>query len=145
MYQLFLVSGNYFIEFAKVRNPDKETIERIRCENKNYYYFVMIVVICLYLNEVFKKLVLFLNPKLPRYGRYLIGFQIMAAAYLLLITSTFIMLLDEFNEMLINVGSLVIINEFDNIMGKIFLMHLTTFHREIISQDDFLVFDGAEQ
>ena len=85
----------------------------------------------MYLNEIFKKLVLFLNPKLPRYGRFLIGIQIMIAAILLFITSAFIMLLDEFNEMLINIGALVIINEFDNMMGRIFLMHLTCFHREI--------------
>ena len=97
----------------------------------NYYYFLMMVIISLYVNEIFKKLVLFLNPKLPRYGRFLIGIQIMIAAILLFITSAFIMLLDEFNEMLINIGALVIINEFVNMMGRIFLMHLTCFHREI--------------
>ena len=47
--------------------------------------------------------------------------------------------------MLINMTALVIINEFDNIMGKVFMMHLTCFHREIIQSDDFLVFDGVEQ
>ena len=60
-----------------------------------------------------------------------LGIWSFSAAILLLITSAFVMLLDEFNEMLINIGALVIINEFDNMMGRIFLMYLTCFHREI--------------
>ena len=75
----------------------------------------------------------------------MIGIQIMIAVALFWVSSVFLMLQEEFNEMLINIGALVIINEFDNMTGKIFLMHLTSFHREITLQDDFLVFDGVEQ
>ena len=46
--------------------------------------------------------------------------------------------------MLINISALLIINEFDNLMGKIFIMHLKSFHLEITLSECFLIFDKVE-
>ena len=124
--------------------PDKEITKEIRCDTSNYFYFMLIAMIGYHINEIYLKLVVYLNPKIPKYGKFLMATQMVMSAGLVMISSVFLMHLSQFNEMLINISALMIINEFDNVMGKIFLMHLKSFHLEITLSESFLIFDKVE-
>ena len=53
----------------------------------------------------------------------------------------FLMTNKTFFETLVNMGALMIINEFDDIAGKFFLIHIQTFNHEIFENEDFMVFN----
>ena len=93
LYNMYMLTGNYIITFLNPINPDKEMTREIKCEMKNYYYFIMTVIVIMYTNEVFKKFVLYLNPTLPKFARFLLMVEILIAAILLFISSVFIMFL----------------------------------------------------
>ena len=37
LYNMFMLTGTYIIEFLKINMPDKEIMKEIKCETKTYY------------------------------------------------------------------------------------------------------------
>jgi hypothetical protein len=57
---------------------------------------------------------------------------------ILYVSVAFILLIEEFSEVIINMSALLIINELDNIFGNFLMQRLKTYHRDIIKQDNFM-------
>ena len=65
----------------------------------------------------------------------LIGFGVgLCSVFFLMSNKTFL-------DTLVNMGALMIINEFDDMSGKLFLMYIQTFYHEILENENFMVFD----
>ena len=67
--------------------------------------------------------------------------QILIGIGVFLCSAFFLMTNKTFLETLVNMGALMVINEFDDMSGKFLLIHIQTFKHEILENDDFMVFD----
>lgn len=78
-------------------------------------------------------------------GKFLIFIQIIISGAVLLMSFTFLLTMTSFTNVLINMGALTVINEFDNYIGQWFLLQLKTYQREHTDDKNFLVFDNIDQ
>lgn len=49
------------------------------------------------------------------------------------------------SQVLIDTGALLVLNDFDNILGEFFLIHLSCLYNEIEGQDSFLTFEVSKR
>ena len=52
----------------------------------------------------------------------------------------FLIKLTTFSDVIINLGGMLIIGDFDNIFGKIFMINLKTYHKDITLSENFMKF-----
>ena len=71
--------------------------------------------------------------------------QIYVAIFIALQSSSLLYLKRQFVDCLIDLSALLIVNEIDNIFGKFFMMHLKTFHEDVISRENFLKFESTKK
>ena len=70
--------------------------------------------------------------------------QVYISNVVVLSAESFILSLPTITDCLINIMSLLIVNEMDNFVGKYFALHLKSHYQPIVARDDFLKFKVNE-
>ena len=59
------------------------------------------------------------------------------------LSAMFLITINDLTDCLINLSALLILTDFDNIIGKVFMLHLKTYYFEMTNRDIFLKFDST--
>jgi len=78
---------------------------------------------------------------MSKWNKFLLLNQIIIANFVAIVSSTHILKLRTITDCFVNVGAVVIINDLDNLMGKLFKLHLKTYHEEMAEHENLLRFE----
>jgi hypothetical protein len=132
------ISKNFFI-----LKPEKNAAYIFTCKIKRYHYMLVSVLYLIYLKERYEDVILFLHPKIPRRGKFVLSIQFIFQSILLLIQISFLVQIDDFTNVIVNLGALLIINEFQTFTGEYYLQKLRTFNRDLVDSDQFFKFQDV--
>ena len=104
---------------------------------------VVIILALIYVHATFDLVLLYYNKSTTCGHNFLIMLRVILHGALLIMSMNFILLIEEFSEVIINMSALLIINELDKIFGNFFMQRLRAYHKEIIKQENFMQFDEA--
>ena len=96
-------------------------------------------------NNINEKLILIYNNATSKVGKTFLFVQILVSHAVIIISFMFLTANKTILNVLINMGAILVINEMDEIYGKLLVMHIRTYYNDVINQDDFLKFQCEEK
>lgn len=110
-YKVFVQKGEISKSYFSI-SPDKEAAHYFTCQYEIFHIIITSVLILTHINEIFEEILLYLNSRIGCMAKLLFVNKFVFNSCFLMVHISFLIQIDNFSDIIINFGGLMLINQF---------------------------------
>ena len=146
VYEVFRTIGDPLLKFTlHSADADYGVFEQYYCDQRYYHRLMLFILVFMIIDGYYEKMVIILNKNVSFIGKLLVASQLMQITSTAFIVASLLSQKKSFTDIILNMFSLKLINNFDIMIGQFFIRHLETFHSGILKHNNFRVLENVTQ